>query len=165
MENNEVEAQKEGMGAQIYEIGYLLVPTLSEEDAAKAAESTKGAIASFGGTVLTEGVPELIDLAYQMETTIANKKEKFVEGYFGWIKFELSKDKALELKTALDGNESIIRHLFIKTTRDAGPIGKKSYGRTGAERKKDDKKDDAAGEATEGASEDIDQKIDELVTE
>lgn len=98
-----------------YELGYLLVPTAPETEVPALVERLKTAITAAGGTLASEGAPEFIDLAYTMEKSIASKKMKYSQGYFGWMKFEAVPEAADALKKAFDGMPEVIRYILVKT--------------------------------------------------
>ena len=110
---------------RVYELGYLLVPSLSEGDVAQSVATLTEVITSQSATVVAEGAPEFIDLAYQMERDIAGKKMKWTQGYFGWIKFEAAPEALELIKKAFDLNTSLIRYMLIKTSVDNTVIFKK----------------------------------------
>ncbi len=99
-----------------YELGYILVPTTPEVEVSAEVEKIKDAIGAVQGTIVFEGAPEFIDLAYTMEKNIASKKMKWSQGYFGWMKFESTPESMEALKKSLDANTTVIRYLLVKTT-------------------------------------------------
>jgi hypothetical protein len=58
------------------------------------------------------------ELAYEMIRVVNNVNVRFNEGYFGWIKFELSGDKVKELEKGLKLDEEIVRYLVVTTVRE-----------------------------------------------
>ena len=103
----------------IYEIGYLINPDLSQQEAEKTAEKLKSIAEQKGASVISEGEIVDIDLAYQIITKIASKNERFDRAYFSWLKFELAPEKVSELKDELDKIKSeIFRYLIVKTVAD-----------------------------------------------
>jgi ribosomal protein S6 len=113
-----IETEAKESENRIYEVGYVLLSTFPEEKIEAEAARLKKSIESKGGVIIAEEAPYLRDLAYEMIKVIANKNERFTQGYFGWIKFEVGSDEALELKKAFDADMSILRHLLIKTVRE-----------------------------------------------
>jgi len=110
---------------RVYEVGYLLVPSLREEDLDTQVAAIKELIAQHAGTQIAEDAPVLIDLAYDMTSVIDNKNYKFTQGYFGWIKFEAQPSALAGIKAALEKNIDIIRFLLIATVRDNTVFSKK----------------------------------------
>ena len=151
--------------ANIYEIGFLLVPTIAEGSLASEFGVLKSKIEAIGGVAIAEEFPQLIDLAYEMAKTISNKKTKFNQGYFGWIKFELEPSKINEVKVYADGNEKIIRSLIISTVRENTIIGKKFVSKT--DRKRAPTRSIVVEKEVAGPIDavELDKQIDSLVTE
>lgn len=110
---------------RLYELGYLLIPTISESDIQTHVDALSKTITNLGGTITATDIPEYIDLAYTMEQRIASKLSKWSQAYFGSIKFELSPTQMDALKKALDGNAAVIRYLLIKTDADNTTVFKK----------------------------------------
>lgn len=101
---------------RVYELGYLLTPTIPDTEVDAAVGALKERIVHLEGVICAEGAPEFIDLAYTMEKSIASKKMKYSQGYFGWMKFESSPEAMEVLKKALDGIADVVRYLLIKTS-------------------------------------------------
>lgn len=125
MENETIEK----VSGTVYEISYLFVPHTSEENLPAKVTAIKDLVSERGGIFISEDHPKLIELAYQMDRTIANKKEKFTKAYFGWVKFELDPSKIEEISKILALNEEIIRFLVIKTIRENTLVSKKPFGK------------------------------------
>lgn len=104
--------------SRVYELGFHIVPAISEEEAPKEAAAIKQFIKDNGGTVISEEAPKHIELAYAMYRTEGGKKEKFEAAHFGGIKFEMDPDNIAKVKEVLDGNRNIIRHIIFKTVKE-----------------------------------------------
>ena len=100
---------------RLYELGFILVPTIPELEVPQKVEALKSLVKGEGGVVTNEGTPEYIDLAYTIERTIGSKKNKYSQGYFGFIKFEAEPSALEALKKAFDIEEALVRYLLIKT--------------------------------------------------
>jgi len=111
------ETKEEG-NSRVYELAYLLVPTLSEEDAPVIFGNLKELILSLNGVTISDEMPKMMTLAYAMVKVIANRRNKFKTAYFGWIKFTMDSDKVLELKKNLDLDTNIVRFLILKTVKE-----------------------------------------------
>ena len=88
--------------SRIYEVGYLLVPTLSEENVPGVYSGLKDLVVGFGGEIISDEMPKMIPIAYSMLKVVQNVRNKFNTAYFGWIKFEISADKISEIKKKLE---------------------------------------------------------------
>jgi ribosomal protein S6 len=82
--NDEVLGSKEGTKT-VYEVSYILLPTLSEEQVPDKVSSIKDAVTSLGGEVISSEDPVLIDLAYEMVKVVQTSRYKADRGYFGWV--------------------------------------------------------------------------------
>lgn len=105
----------------IYEVSYLLLPSLTLEQVKQAmalGDVFTGTLTSMGGTIISGEEPVLIDLAYPMTKVVGTTRHKCTSGYFGWVKFELLKEGIAAVKKALDSNDEVLRYLIIKTVRE-----------------------------------------------
>lgn len=138
------------MDTQIYEIGYLLPPTIPEEGLGEKVTEIKNLVESKKGTFIAEGFPQMKKLAYEIK--------KFDQGYFGFVKFELPIEAATELAKDLEVNKSILRYLLIKTVKDSEKaVGASTSVRRITKQKKE--------EVSEEDAKQIDKEIEELVIE
>lgn len=115
---DKVEDQEMGGELRVYEVSYLLLPFITEEDAPKEAGRVKEHVSLSGGAVFSEEEPKLIKLAYSMSKVIANKNTNFDNAYFGWVKFEGEPESISKIKKALETNENVLRFLILKTTKE-----------------------------------------------
>lgn len=147
---------------KVYELGYLLVPTLGEEEAPSVYGNMKELISNLGGQFIMDDMPKLIPLAYTMDKVIQNVRHKFDSAYFGWVKFEISADKVETLKKKLDLDINVIRFLIIKTVRENTITGKR-FGEKSLIKKRNSQKE--GEEVVEINKEEIDKEIDAMVVE
>jgi ribosomal protein S6 len=146
----------------VYEVGFLLVPEITEEKLPEIFGTLKNVILDKGAVAISEEFPKLISLAYTMERTINNKIERFNEGYFGWIKFELPSEKVEDLEATLRLRIDLVRHLLVKTVRENTIASKKGFGVRRRPGGKDEVKDNTSA-APEMSKEQIDREIEALV--
>jgi ribosomal protein S6 len=126
MENEEkLELETE---LRVYEVGYLLLPFIQEADLATQTALIKEQIAKAGGAVFSDEDPRLITLAYPMFKMVSNKKTKFENAYFGWVKFDGDPKTVAEIKKSIEALENVLRFTIIKTIRENTLIKKPSYG-------------------------------------
>jgi len=163
-----VETLEEG-GKQVYELGYHIVSTVAEENLPKEVETLKAQVLSDGGSLVSEGEPKLINLAYSMTKSVADIKKKFNTAYFGWLKFETKSELMPMIKKAVDLNPHILRYLLIKTVRENTLYVPKLNSIKVGEKEVPKAKKSVKTEETKATSkkdiEDIDKSIDELVAE
>ena len=104
--------------SQVYEVGYLVLPSIPEEKLSDVVDSIKQIINDNGGKELDGEAPYLIDLAYQLSKTVGASKYVVRDAYLGWQKFEAEPLLVDGVKAALEKKDEIIRFLLIKTTRE-----------------------------------------------
>ena len=114
---NDLDAQNES-NSRVYEVGYLLLPSIGTDDLPVLYGNLKELMISLGGVVISDEMPKMIPLAYPMTKVIANVRNKFSTAYFGWIKFTMDSNKVLELKKKLDLDPNVIRFLTLKTVKE-----------------------------------------------
>jgi ribosomal protein S6 len=154
----------EGSDAQVYELGYLLVPTIKEEDVPISFGNIKDLVASFGGVVVSDDMPKMIGLAYPMTKVVSNVRSKFNTAYFGWVKFTMSGAGVTDLKKKLDLDPNFVRFMIIKTVKENTIAAKRfvrgdmMHKRGPAVKKNADEKDAAPIDKAE-----IDKEIDAMV--
>jgi ribosomal protein S6 len=115
MENTNEDVE---INSRVYEVGYLLVPTISLEDLPTTYGNLKDLVVTLGGEIISDEMPKMINLAYAMTKVVQNVRNKFNTAYFGWVKFEMSTEKVLELKKKFDIDPNVIRFLILKTIRE-----------------------------------------------
>ena len=109
---------EETKSMRVYELGFLIVPTVGDEHLPSEVTALKDKITSCGGVFIAEEFPRFIELAYRMEKNIANRKEKFTHAYFGWVKFELDRAKIADVKSKIDVLKNILRYIIVKTVTE-----------------------------------------------
>ncbi len=147
---------------QIYEIGYHLVPSVSEESVPGEASVIHGIITDLGGNIISEGMPAIKQLSFVMEKKLENKTLKFSKAYFGWIKLEIDSSLISEVSEKIKNMPNVLRFIVVKTVRENTmhvpkiPTFKKDGG-------KDVVDTGDVSEKTPVSEEEIDKSIDELV--
>lgn len=147
--------------SRVYEVGYILVPTVAEEEVPALYGNLKELISSLGGAHISDEMPRMIPLAYTMVKVVANVRNKFNTGYFGWIKFTMDPDKVLDLKKKLDLDPKVIRFLILKTVKE-NTIAAKRFVRGDLHKKPVSKKNENE-EAAPINKEEIDKEIDAMI--
>lgn len=150
----------------VYEVSYLLLPSLALEQVPLEVTSIKEVISSRGGAVISDEDPILIDLAYPMTKVVQTLRHKATTGYFGWIKFEMTSGGIEAVKKALDANDKILRYLIIKTVRENTLLlGKMKLEKEEKSRREDEEGEIVTDEVAKDVApeEEIDKSIDDLV--
>jgi len=158
--------EKSETGGRVYELGYLLVPTISEEEVPAVYGNLKELVASHGGVMISDDMPRMIPLAYEMLKVVQNVRSKFTNAYFGWVKFEMGADQIGEMKKKLDLDPNVLRFLIIKTVRENTIAAKRFVSREGGVHRKAPgvgvKKEEGAP-VEEINKEEIDKEIEAMV--
>ena len=147
---------------RVYEFGYLILPTIAEEEVPAQFGNLKERILSMKGDVISNDMPRMITLAYPMQKILSNVRNKFTTAYFGWIKFTMEPAQVLELKKALDLDRNLIRFLILKTVKE-NTIAAKRFIRGEGEYRRPMVKKTENEEAVPINKEEVDKEIDALV--
>ena len=102
----------------VYEIGYLILPSIPEDKLSNVTDTIRKVIAKDGGVEIAAEEPFKENLAYTMSKTIGASRYVLSDAYLGWIKFEVAKDKIAAIKVAVEKIEEVLRFLLIKTPRE-----------------------------------------------
>lgn len=103
---------------EIYEVGYSILTSVSEEKLGNVVAKIQKAITDEGGELLDSEPPFQQELAYSISKTIGARKYVADEAYIGWMKFVSTPEKTPIIKSALDKIDELLRFLLIKTTRE-----------------------------------------------
>lgn len=121
-EDNSADLSAEALAeaeTQIYEVGFHIVSSVSEDTVSGEVEAIKSLIEKSGGVFIADEFPKKISLAYTITKDIEGKRQRFDTAYFGWIKFEMKTDSIIDLKEGMDVNKNILRFLIIKTVKES----------------------------------------------
>ena len=105
--------------SSVYEIGYHLLPVLSEEEVPGVVSKLLEALKGEGAEFIGERFPSKMQLAYPISKRVNSKKTNYNEAYFGWVAFEVTRDVIAKIKTMLDANLNVLRYLIVVTNREA----------------------------------------------
>jgi ribosomal protein S6 len=111
----EIETTVDG---RVYEISYFFDNKIEESAALLKAAALKQSIATLGGSFVSEEAPYMREMAYEMIRVVNNVNIRFNEGYFGWIKFDLSADKVKEFEKGIKADEEVVRYLIVRTVAE-----------------------------------------------
>ena len=111
-------SEQEDVKNNIYEIGCLFVPVISDKDVLNEVSNIKSLLEGLKCEFLSGDGPNMKELAYPMKKIMAGDKHLFKEAYFVWLKFTADSDKMEALKKDLDKYENILRYILIKTVKE-----------------------------------------------
>ncbi|MBU4480400.1 30S ribosomal protein S6 [Patescibacteria group bacterium] len=151
---------------KVYEIGYLLLPVIAEENVSLEVSKIKDIIEKNKGMFFSEGIPEMRGLTYPMTKAISGKNQKFDSAYFGWVKFEADSDVINLIKNELEKIGNILRFLIIKTVKENTIVANSKVGKFSFDKKEGKpKKEKKVEEINKVDEKELDETIDELVIE
>jgi len=148
--------------SRVYELGYLLVPTIGELDVPVVVGNLKELISSLDGIAISDEMPKMLNLAYPMVKVVANIRNKFKTAYFGWAKFTMDSDKILKLKKRLDLDPNFVRFLILKTVKE-NTINAKRFVRGDTAYRKTKTEKNGNEKAVPINKEEIDKEIEAMV--
>ncbi len=165
MEKKKNEIQEDmDITPKVYEVGYLLLPSLAEENLAQEVALIKAVVEKNNGTFISEDFPKLRNLTYTMSKLIDTKKQKFDKGYFGWVKFEVPATALVAIKATLEANPHVLRFLLINTVKENTLVVPKVLMPKKVEGEEAQISPEDGGPVVAiASSEDIDKSIEELV--
>ncbi len=153
---------------KIYEVGYHIVSSVSEEQIPAEVEKIKAYLAKEKAIIISEEAPKLRPLAYSIKKAFGGTYKTFDKAYFGFIKFELGEEGDVRnIDLSMKNNESVLRYLVIKTVRENTMYSPKItvFSDKDAKIKKTFKEDKVVKGEKVATVEEIDKSIDALVSE
>ena len=88
-----------------YEISYIVSPQMTSEEAEAKAKEIESAIQSREGVIVKQSNPVAKTLAFP----VAGR----ASGFFGVIEFQMESEKLPELKTVIEKDKKIVRHMIL----------------------------------------------------
>lgn len=104
--------------SKLYELGFHIVGTIDSNKVASVIDEIKSLIQTHHGDIVREGEVREITLAYTMVKHVAGVNKKYNQAFFDWIKFTMNSEDVVNLKSALDSKDNIIRFILVKTVND-----------------------------------------------
>jgi len=152
---------------KIYEVGYHIVSSVSEENLPTEVEKIKAYLAKEKAIIISEEAPKLRPLAYSIKKAFGGIYKTFDKAYFGFIKFELGEEGDVRnIDLSMKNNESVLRYIAIKTVRENTMYSPKITIFSDKDAKIKTLKEDKVIKGEKVATvEEIDKSIDALVSE
>jgi ribosomal protein S6 len=116
-EGTELETEAGYNESRVYELGFHLDPELPTEEAKKVYQALREVVRA-NGTVIAEGDPQKVQLAYTISRSVDHMRRDYDTAYFAWIAYEAEGPghDAVTLAAKSEGN--IIRFLDIRTEKE-----------------------------------------------
>lgn len=115
--DTDTELEDAGGEPRVYELGFHLDQELPSEEVKKTHQAMRELIAGKG-TLVAEGAPEKIQLAYTISRKEVAGRRDFDSAYFAWIAYEASAPKHAEIIAAAAANARIIRFIDLITDKE-----------------------------------------------
>ena len=150
-----------------YELTYIISPEMTSEEAEGVSKDIESFIQSKEGVILAKTIPVAKALSYQIK--------KHASGYIGVIEFQLEPELLSEVKTKLEKDVKVSRHMLIikkpvrfrKERRSRKPlvstVEKKETEEVVAKEEPVSTKASSEKEKSKVELKDIEQKLDEIL--
>ncbi len=104
---------------QVYELGYLILPSIPEENLSDVVTRLKQVFVKAGGVEVVSEDPFKMDLAYEMSKVVGARKYVVRDAYIGWMKFEVEPGMVPGIQESVKAFEEVLRFLLIKAPRES----------------------------------------------
>jgi ribosomal protein S6 len=103
--------------ARVYELGFHIDPEAGLEEAKKIHSALRDKMAS-SGTVVAEGEPQKIELAYTISRSEKDGRRDFNASYFAWIAYETDGEGHQAVTEMVASDSRIFRFIDLRTTKE-----------------------------------------------
>ena len=117
-EGTELELVEGYNESRVYEFGFHIDPELPQEEVKKVYQGIKEKAASVG-SVIAEGEPQRIPLAYTISRQEPAGRRDFNSAYFAWVAYEAEGEGHDTMLALAKDHKSIVRFIDVKTDREA----------------------------------------------
>ncbi len=117
IEGAEFEMDADHAETRVYELGFHIDPELPQEEVKKAYAAVRESITA-GGTVIAEGEPQKIPLAYTIFRSEHAGRRDFDSAYFAWIAYEANGPAHEAITSAARENTKLVRFIDLRTTKE-----------------------------------------------
>ncbi len=108
--------EEDSSEARVYEIAFHLDPELSESEAQRAYDGIREVAAQ--GTIVAEGAPEKIQLAYTISRSENAGRRDFDSAHFCWVAYEGNGTVHAAVTAGAAAEGRIIRFLDLRTDKE-----------------------------------------------
>jgi len=116
--DEQMDIVEDGGEVRVYELGFHLDPELPTEEVKKTYQSLREAITA-NGTVVAEGEPQKIPLAYTISRQETSGRRDFDTAYFAWIAYEMSATSHASVLSTVNAEKRVVRFIDLVTTKDS----------------------------------------------
>ncbi len=101
--------------SRVYELGFHIDPELPQEEVKKTYQS----IREKAGTLIAEGEPQKIPLAYTISHKVqGGGRRDFDSAYFAWIAYEADKAGHEAMLLAAKEESRLVRYIDLRTDKE-----------------------------------------------
>lgn len=116
-DGTELELEQGNNDTRVYELGFHIDPELPQEEVKKTYQGIREKIAATG-TIIAEGEPEKIPLAYTIYRSDTTGRRDFASAYFAWIAYETDNEGHEAVGSMARAETRIIRFIDLRTTKE-----------------------------------------------
>ena len=116
MEREEMDADHAEL--RVYELGFHIDPELGAEESKKVYQGIRSRMEAVG-TIVAEGEPQKIQLAYTISRSETGGRRDFDASYFAWIAYETDGKGHETIAEAARAESRIFRFLDLRTDKEA----------------------------------------------
>ncbi len=117
-EGTEQELEQGYNESRVYELGFHIDPELPQEEVKKVYQGIREHVASIG-TIVAEGEPQKIPLAYTISRKEVGGRRDFNTAYFAWVAYEALTEGHAAVVTAANANKALVRFIDVRTEKEA----------------------------------------------
>lgn len=118
IESTDVREDGDLAETRVYELGFHLDGELPQEEMKKAYQGIRDRISAVG-TVIAEGEPTKIPLAYTISRQETTGRRDFDTAFFSWIAYEADGAGHDDIAEFVRSQPTVVRFLDIRTTVEA----------------------------------------------
>ncbi len=102
---------------RVYELGFHIDAELPAEEAKKAYQAVRSS-AEKAGSIVAEGEPRKIQLAYTISRSETAGRRDFSASYFAWVAYEADGAGHEAIIEGIKGDARIFRFIDLRTTKE-----------------------------------------------
>ncbi len=121
-ESTELELEEGYNESRTYELGFHIDPELPQEEVKKVYQGIREHMAEVG-TIVAEGEPQKIPLAYTIYRKETTGRRDFNSAYFAWVAYEADGPGHEAVLAATRAHGSLVRFIDVKTDTEAAKHG------------------------------------------
>jgi ribosomal protein S6 len=118
LENVDLDTEANDAEPRVYELGFHIDPELPTEEVKKVYQGLRDAVVA-AGTVVAEGEPENIPLAYTISRSETGGRRDWNSAFFAWIAYEAKGEGHRAVVSKASEEKRLVRFIDVRTTADA----------------------------------------------